>query len=244
MSELLIRGKPMTDTETVSKRIPFNLFYIREMEAYLSEMSSNGLQLSKETENKLIFEKTEPQEMSYRLLLGNLETDETLAETLRASGWEFICSIKRKTMITTKVFHIFANANTVRNDSIFHENNRKYAVSLVTTRKFAVEALLYLPLMCFVVYISWRFFQSNRMQLISFALAGTIRNLIDLFAVYKAQRDFVKTYQNERDSIRSDIPNWRKAKADADRLVKIDYICMFVIVVIIYFILSALFRNL
>lgn len=244
MSEVLIRDEPLTDTATVSERLPFDPFHIREMEEYLSEMSSNGLQLSKKRKNKLIFIKTEPQEMSYRLLLGDLKTVDKLTDTLKASGWKFVRSLKSKTMTETKIFYVFANANTLQNDSVFQENNRKYAASLSPTREFTIEALLYLPLLCFYIYIIWTFFYSSRVELIPFAIACTLMQYIDLFVSYKAKLGFIETYHHQQDSTKIEIPNWRKLRADAERLFNLQFIGLLVCATLIYFISSAMLKSL
>src|SRR5665647_2656553 len=240
MSEVLFRDDPIINPTTVKERIPFNPFHIREIEAYLSEMSSNGLMLSKKKKLNLIFEKTEPQEMSYRLLLGDLKTVDKLIETLKASGWKFVRALKSGTMTEPSIFYVFANTNPLQNDSVFQENNRLYAASLSPTREFVVQSLLYLPLLCVFIYITWTFSYSSRVEWIPIAIAATLIQIIDLYVEYKAKVEFIEIYHMEQDSTKIDIPNWRKQRADAQRRFNLQFIGLSVCATLFYLIYSAL----
>lgn len=233
MAESLYRDDPLKtasirmespEDKLPSKRVPFFMWNIREFEAYLSEMSSRGffLKQGNESRSKFAWIRAEPQKCVYRLLLGASKLDDSLIEKLRDVGWILVYTEKNQTQNKSEAFHVFINSDTNASDLIFRENNQKVAASrnpLKETLLPVLKLTMAIGFIIFLIEFFSRVYATDCFVLSPFALgvAQILSYSVLQYHNYKAECYFIRTYQNEKEQQENEIPDWRKAKNNADR---------------------------
>lgn len=110
---------------------PFSFYRNREMEEYLSYMSSSGRQLteiSRGIHQKFIFKITEPKELHYRLVLSNKkELDQKQIDIIEEDGWEYICS--ENPLARKQSFHVFSSDEKDLDNTIIDGINKEAAAN-------------------------------------------------------------------------------------------------------------------
>ena len=77
--------------ETLKQKQPFSVWYVRELENYLSDMAKEG----KRFIGRNRFEKCENKQITYRIMHGPAELDQALLDGLQAQNWFYAGDINR-----------------------------------------------------------------------------------------------------------------------------------------------------
>ncbi len=217
-------GKETPEASLPFKRVPFFMWYNREFEAYLAEMSSRGFFLKQDNErrSKFEWELGEAQQCVYRLLLAAPKLEISLIETLQASGWRLAYTEKNQTFRKNIAFHIFINADLNASDQFFWENNKKTAALLNPFKESLLNLIKVIGgiglLICLLNLLNGIYIDNfHFISTFVYCVAMIISDGLWQYRFYKAEVYFVRIHLEERQTEENGISDWRKVKSREDR---------------------------
>jgi len=140
--------------ETLKQKQPFSVWYVRELENYLSDMVKEG----KRFIGRNRFEKCENKQITYRIMHGPAELDQALLDELQAQNWFYAGDINKIGNPKT-CFHAFETEDVDAPDSMFLEALASTAKSLTKINlEFLIDILVFSAIVMVPTSIYWRSF--------------------------------------------------------------------------------------